>query len=237
MPEQNPPENDGRSALCNYGSPAPHRIREWLKHPRAWVEILTLCFVGFYACLTYQLVNNVKREFAASERPWVGLGDNFWLNSNYHVKPSDRPLTIPVNLKNAGKIPALHTEPLLFLVFGSYAPDTYPWSEDIVPDLNVCDGMQAGHKRYMEISILPQTEYQFSANPVVVTSQNYDSMTSKKSTLYVVGCIYYKDPAGNRYKTDVCLYYSLIGSNPGMADGRFKFCPAGNETMKNDRRE
>jgi hypothetical protein len=237
MPEHNLPDPDGRKAVYDYVSPVLCSICKWLKHPRAWVELLTLCFVGFYACLTYQLVDSAKRQFAASERPWVGLGLNFWLNSDYHLKPSDRPLTISVNLKNAGKVPALHTEPLLFLVFGHYAPDVYPWSEDIVPDINVCEGMQADHKTHMEISALPQTDYQFDSNPVVVTSQDYNNITSKKSTLYVVGCIYYEDPEGNRYKTDVCLYYSLIGNTQAMVDGRFKFCPAGNGTMKNDGRE
>lgn len=235
--EQGGKDHHAAKQASDYARPTLHRICSWLKYPRAWVEILALCFVGFYACLTYQLVHNAKLQFAASERPWVGLGINFWLNSDYHLKPSDRALTIPVDLRNAGEGPALHTEPVLLLAFGSYASDIYPWPRNTAPGIDACQGTKSEHKTSLQISAFPRMDYQVDTNSVVVTPQDFTNMTSKQSSLYIVGCISYQDPKGNRYKTDVCLYYSLTSNNSALATGRFKFCPVGNGTTKNHQPE
>jgi hypothetical protein len=78
-----------------------HKIRDWLKEPKAWVELLTVLFVGCYSCLTYRLVSNTKAQFETSERPWVGL-----VETTVSGYPTETSIPVTITFENGGKSPA-----------------------------------------------------------------------------------------------------------------------------------
>jgi hypothetical protein len=78
-----------------------HVISKWLRHPRAWIELLTVLFVGAYAVLTYKSVS----DFELSERPWIGIGQ---LQIAQKLAPGQY-MIVNVPEENGGKSPALFT--------------------------------------------------------------------------------------------------------------------------------
>jgi hypothetical protein len=75
----------------------------------------------YQACLTRGALNETKREFNLTERPWIGVGTHVEIVQPPTVPPvtseipnqmilKDAPFYTVIHLKNYGRTPALHAQ-------------------------------------------------------------------------------------------------------------------------------
>ena len=201
-----------------------------------WIESMSGLAAVAIAVLTVAYVHysgaqwrTMRQQLELSERPWVNVSG--WPYPSYDLAASDI-FKIPISFANSGHQPALHTKPLFFSLLGAPATEKYPWAPNTAPTVHVCEGRASEHPTYMEFPVFPNTSYSVDTDQRVIPQSEVDKVLTARSTLYVVGCIYYDDSLGNRYKTDVCLYW--LRDKTKAHSGQFRFCPTNNRTTKNE---
>jgi hypothetical protein len=213
---------------CNYIQNALSVFAQWLKRPQAWVQLLTLIVVAYYAYLTSELVGVSKRQLDIADRPWVGIGTITITGQLAH----NVSMHVAIPLENVGRSPALHLIP--HVILKAIAPRETPHSA-LIQDRAMCAQPTPKWEDKGEgIFYLPgKTDGGFAATSDPMPDNQVDFLNELPNAviwplpslgLFLVGCIDYFDQLHNSHRTYFCQYYAEWGGAK-----RFIICPTDND--------
>jgi len=231
------------------GGQSHHQKKHWLDYLEAGMGGIGLIVLIAYTIFTALMYCANKKAAEAAKtsadflrwqtRPWVShfTGPDLLSPSNLYGLPNTQSVQLKaqVNVVNTGDSPALHSK-----VIAEWLTDVAP------PQWPRCHTNNAPTLT-KERPLFPKggdSGAETHDLNVRISPSDLQAVQGKLKTFYMVGCVFYEDGVGTRYRTQMCMFYdpdinTLKRASKKVPERSYeyvwRYCGTGNytETQKN----